>query len=108
MQMTTSQSLIIGREIPKLSLPHLIITVILGMALLCAGAIVSGRQRLAMAQASYEHTKRTLEAQLAAKQSLENDLHRLQTDPKAVSQLARERLNYLAKNEIAIIIKETK
>ena len=94
-------TLSIGRQFSFPTYPF-IVSIWLGMALLCLGAIGQGRSNVEEARHRYEQTQANLKAIEAANQKL---TRQLATIPAHTNQLAHEKLGYVKPSEIVIVVK---
>jgi cell division protein FtsB len=77
--------------------------VILAMAALSVTSLVRGREAARTAQASLEMRRQQFEAVRAANVRLRSDVQNLKHNPQAAEREARQKLNYVAANEIVIV-----
>jgi cell division protein FtsB len=81
--------------------------VIFGMIILatfavCVTVTMRTRSQMRMASESYGRIRQDVEALRRGNATLETEIHRLRTDPRAIESAARSRLNMARANEIIV------
>jgi cell division protein FtsB len=82
-----------------------IVTILLALALLATAAIYRERERLRVAQTSYQFTQQKVQAATLNNALLRRDFEAMKHDKNTIAQEAQTNLNYLRPNEVIVVLR---